>query len=114
MRVVIVGAGLAGLTAARQLSDAGHHVVVFDKGRSPGGRLATRRIGSSRFDHGAQFFTIRSDAFAALVQPHLNSGLVFEWCRGFSPDGDGYPRYAVRAGMNAWAKALAVGLDVRC
>ena len=114
MRVVIVGAGLAGLTAARQLSDAGHHVVVFDKGRSPGGRLATRRIGSSRFDHGAQFFTIRSDEFAAVVQPHLTSGLVFEWCRGFSPEGDGYPRYAVRAGMNAWAKALAVGLDVRC
>ena len=114
MRVVIVGAGLSGLTAARKLSDAGHLVVVFDKGRSPGGRLATRRIGSSRFDHGAQFFTIRSDAFAALVQPHLNSGLVFEWCRGFSAKGDGYPRYAVRAGMSAWAKALAVGLDVRC
>ena len=114
MRVVVVGAGLAGLTAARQLSDAGHHVVVFDKGRSPGGRLATRRIGSSRFDHGAQFFTIRSDEFAALVQPHLDAGLAFEWCRGFSAQGDGYPRYAVRAGMSAWAKALAVGLDVRC
>jgi len=114
MRVVVVGAGLAGLTAARKLSDAGHHVVVFDKGRSPGGRLATRRIGSSRFDHGAQFFTIRSDEFAALVQPHLDAGLAFEWCRGFSAQGDGYPRYAVRAGMSAWAKALAVGLDVRC
>ncbi|CAB4857760.1 unannotated protein [freshwater metagenome] len=114
MRVVVVGAGLAGLTAARQLADAGHQVTVFDKGRSPGGRLATRRIGTGRFDHGAQFFTVRSDRFAALVAPHIETGLVFEWCRGFSAEADGYPRYAVRGGMNAWAKVLARGLDVRC
>jgi hypothetical protein len=92
----------------------GHHVIVLDKGRSPGGRLATRRIGAARFDHGAQFFTVRSDEFAALVQPHIDSGLVFEWCRGFSEFGDGHARYAVRGGMNAWAKAMAASLDVRC
>jgi predicted NAD/FAD-dependent oxidoreductase len=114
MRVVIVGAGMAGLAAARRLVDDGHEVTLFDKGRSPGGRLATRRIGEARLDHGAQFFTIRSDDFAAMVHPHLQSGLVFEWCRGFAAVSDGYPRYAVRGGMNAWAKALAVGLDVRC
>ena len=112
MRVIIVGAGLAGLSAAGALVAAGHEVVMFDKGRSPGGRLATRRIGGATLDHGAQFFTVRSDAFAAQVAPHLASGLVFEWCRGFSGD-DGYPRYAVRGGMNALAKAMAAPLDVR-
>lgn len=114
MRVVVVGAGLAGLTAARQLAHKGHQVILFDKGRSPGGRLATRRIGAARFDHGAQFFTVRTDQFASLVQPHVESGLIYEWCRGFSEIADGYARYVVRGGMNAWAKVLAAGLDVRC
>ncbi len=114
MRIVVVGAGLSGITAANSLIAGGHDVTLFDKGRSPGGRMATRRIGSATLDHGAQFFTIRSDSFAELVRPHLDSGLVYEWCRGFDNPADGYPRYAVRGGMNALAKALAAGLDVRC
>lgn len=114
MRVVIVGAGLSGLLCARQLGAAGHDVVLLDKGRSPGGRLATRRVGGARLDHGAQFFTVRSEQFARLVEAWRADDLVTEWCRGFSPDGDGYPRYAVRGGMNALAKYLAGGLDVRC
>jgi predicted NAD/FAD-dependent oxidoreductase len=112
MRVIVVGAGLSGLAAGRALLDAGHEVALFDKGRSPGGRMATRRIGAATLDHGAQFFTIRSDTFAEVIAPHLGSGLVYEWCRGFAGD-DGYPRYAVRGGMNALAKALAAPLDVR-
>lgn len=114
MRVAIVGAGIAGLMAGRSLVDAGHEVVLFDKGRSPGGRLATRRIGDARLDHGAQFFTVRTDDFQRHVDAWQADGLVYEWCRGFSAEGDGYPRYAVRGGMNALAKRVAVGLDVRC
>jgi len=114
VRVAIVGAGLAGLMAARPLAAAGHDVVLLDKGRSPGGRLATRRVGDAVVDHGAQFFTVRSDAFAASVDAWRRDGLVTEWCRGFGAEPDGHPRYAVRGGMNALAKHLARGLDVRC
>lgn len=39
--IAIIGAGMAGLTCARGLADAGLHPVVFDKGRGIGGRLAT-------------------------------------------------------------------------
>jgi hypothetical protein len=112
--VAVVGAGLAGLVAATTLQAAGHEVVVFDKGRSPGGRLATRRIGGATLDHGAQFFTVRSEPFAAQVDGWRREGLVEEWCRGFEPPGDGHPRYRVAGGMNALPKWLARGLDVRC
>ena len=69
MRVGLVGSGLAGLTAARALADAGLEVVVLDKGRRPGGRMATAELSEgARADHGAQFFTVRSPVFAALVE----------------------------------------------
>ena len=78
MQVVVVGAGISGLLAARRLSEAGHDVVVFDKGRSSGGRCATRRVGDSTFDHGAQFFTVRSDEFASLVHEWLSEDIARE------------------------------------
>jgi cation diffusion facilitator CzcD-associated flavoprotein CzcO len=40
LRVAIIGAGLAGLSAARTLRDRGHEVRVFDKGLSVGGRTS--------------------------------------------------------------------------
>jgi predicted NAD/FAD-dependent oxidoreductase len=113
-RVVVVGAGIAGLLCARDLAAHGHTVTVLDKGRSPGGRLATRRIGAATLDHGAQFFTVRTDRFAGRVLEWERDGLVREWCRGFGAEPDGFPRYAVRGGMNALAKHVARGLDVQC
>ena len=112
MKVVVVGAGLSGLVAARRLA-ADHEVVVLDKGRSVGGRLATRRIGAAVLDHGAQFFTVRGDAFRAQVDDWLERGLAHVWCHGFSADGDGHPRFVGSSGMNSLAKDLATGLDCR-
>ncbi len=114
MRIAVVGAGLSGLAAARELARAGHDVTVFDKGRSPGGRLATRRIGGATFDHGAQFFTVRDAALAAQVGDWMARGLVRVWCHGFGTEPDGQPRYVAAAGMTSLAKDLARGLDVRC
>ena len=117
--VIVVGAGLTGLMAAGQLQKRGISCVVLDKGRSVGGRLATRRAPGTngqmaRFDHGAQFFTVRSAEFAALVDEWRDAGLVREWCRGFRVGGDGFPRYMAEGGMNAIAKHLASTIDVRC
>lgn len=112
MRVIIVGAGLSGLMAAHELVRHGHNVIMFDKGRGVGGRLATRRIDDATFDHGAQFFTVRTDEFAAHVATWLRDGVVHEWCRGFASD-DGHPRYVGSRGMSSIAKYLAQDLDVR-
>lgn len=110
--VLVIGAGLSGLVAARELTAAGARVVVVDKGRSVGGRLATRRIGGARLDHGAQFFTVRGDDFRSVVDDAIDAGVVHEWCKGFNDPPDGYPRYTGSTGMNALAKWLADGLDI--
>jgi renalase len=113
VRVVVVGAGLSGLAAARRAHAGGHDVVVVDKGRGPGGRLATRRIGHATLDHGAQFFTVRGQALAEQAARWLDDGLVRVWCHGFGHD-DGHPRYVATGGMNTLAKDLAAGIDLRC
>lgn len=111
--IAIVGAGICGLMAGAVLTTRGQRVIVLDKGRSVGGRLATRRVGAGRADPGAQFFTVRTPVFAEWVQRWQAKGIVFAWSTGWS-DGslaetlpDGHPRYAVHGGMNALAKHLA-------
>ncbi len=113
MRAVVIGAGMAGLTAARLIGAAGHEVTVLDKGRRPGGRMATRQLlGGAFVDHGAQFFTVRTEGFAEAVDGWLSDGTVHEWCRGFSSD-DGHPRFAAAHGMAELAARMSVGLEVR-
>ena len=117
LRVVVVGAGMAGLVAARDLSPR-FDVVVVDKGRGVGGRLATRRIGDATFDHGAQFVTTHTAEFADLVARWERDGVAEPWFHGqIGPDGvtdpDGHPRFRGVISMNAIAKHLATGLDVR-
>jgi predicted NAD/FAD-dependent oxidoreductase len=117
--VLIVGAGAAGLSAARQLQASGAQVLVLEKERAVGGRLATEQIGNGFADVGAQFFTVRTADFRAAVEKWLEKGLVYEWSRGWS-DGslsvatdDRHPRYAATDGFSALAEYLAAGLDVR-
>jgi predicted NAD/FAD-dependent oxidoreductase len=111
--VVVVGAGMAGLLAARTLQDAGYAVVVLDKGRGVGGRMATRRFGKAVCDHGAQFMTVRDPTFQTLVRRWQAAGVLTQWCLGFSEEGDGHPRYRGTPSMTAVPKFLASSLTVR-
>lgn len=119
MDALIIGAGMSGLMAALTLQDRGFSVQLIERGRSVGGRMATRRVGSGGLaDHGAQFFTVRSETLQGYVDHWLAQDLVYVWGTGWSDGsvkrtaGDGHARYACRGGMNALAKHLARELDV--
>jgi len=118
--VMIVGGGMAGLMAANILTDKGIDCIVVEKGKSVGGRLATRRIGPGVADHGAQFFTVRQPEFQTYVDQWLEEELIYIWSHGWSdgslaePSFDGFPRYAAYGGMNALMKHLSKGVkDIR-
>lgn len=106
-QTVIIGAGIAGLLAARALQDAGARVTVFEKSRGLGGRLATKRVGDAVFDQGAQYFTVKDPVFAAWVEKWERAGLVAPW------PGSAHRRYVGRPSMTAVPKALAEGIDVK-
>lgn len=116
-RVAVIGAGISGLHCARSLHDNGLDVVVFDCGRGPGGRLATR----DDFDHGAQYFTARDPRFARHVRSWIAEGLVAEWNGRFVAIGeDGIEatsgettRYVGVPGMRSIAEHLAADLELR-
>ncbi len=54
MRVGIVGAGLAGLAAAKEVSAAGHEAIVYEASDGPGGRVRTDQVDGFRLDRGFQ------------------------------------------------------------
>ncbi len=111
--VLVIGAGMAGLMAATDLLRHGRRVLVLDKGRGVGGRLASRRIDGATFDHGAQFITARDARFAAVLEQARVDGAAEEWCRGFAESADGHARWRGRPSMSAVAKYLARGIDIR-
>ena len=132
MKVAIVGAGIAGLSAARALRERGDEAVVFERAHGPGGRASTRRVdgidmpknargATLVFDHGAQYFTVRDPRFQAVVDGWLRDRVVAEWDgRIVSFDSEGWDdlasattRYVGIPGMSAIAKAMAETLDVR-
>lgn len=58
-RIAVIGAGIAGLAAARTLVQAGHSVDLFESQSTPGGRMAGEDTRYGSFDTGAQYFTVR-------------------------------------------------------
>lgn len=61
--VLVIGGGVAGLRCALHRTRAGASVMVLDKGRAPGGRMSTRRIGGAVWDHGVHRFIAQDPAF---------------------------------------------------
>lgn len=115
---VIIGAGMAGLTAARELKSQGWDVVVLDKGRGVGGRLATRRIERTRLDHGAQYFSAITSEFHQVIQPLIADKVITQWpleqnnVNNVADPAFTHLYYIGLDGMNTVAKALSRDLTV--
>jgi len=118
--IAIIGVGMAGVTCARTLRQAGHNVTLFEKSRGLGGRMSTRASAFGGFDHGAQYFTVRDPRFELAIG--TAPGVCKPWSanavRVLDPNGrvieaglpGGERHWVATPGMNALVKAWAAPL----
>ena len=119
MKIAILGCGVAGLSAARELARNGIDAVLFDKSRGVGGRMSTRYAEAWEFDHGAQYFTIQDADFQTEIDRAIKAGVVSPWTAralylktgNLSAD-TGRARYVGNPRMNSLPKYWADGLNV--
>ena len=117
VRIAVIGSGLAATAISRQLADHAE-VILFDKARGVGGRMATKRLSPYEFDHGAQYFIARTTAFQEFLQPLINAGIVDIWRPRFKRItrekkqhetvtwNEDLPHYVAIPGMNGMIKHL--------
>lgn len=116
-KAAIVGAGLAGLSCARTLRLAGFSVDVFEQEHTIGGRLATTRIGTDTFDHGAPYVSARSKEFNGYLSEISGLGYAERWTpRSASHDnkdnGQVGPWMVGTPGMSSLVRPLAKSVHV--
>lgn len=124
--VAVIGAGMAGLTCAQQLQQAGYSVMILEKSRGVGGRVATKRLSSGiRADHGTCYLKKAGDPqFQAFLQDLIDANILQAWTDRIyelnrhgqlnPPDASQIdPRYVAPAGMTAIAKFLATDLSIQ-
>jgi renalase len=120
--VAVIGAGIAGLICAQQLTQAGYRVVVLEKSRGLGGRMATRRLQETWADHGVRYLELNpTSEFYPLVPALLQREMIVPWANPLytwaadelKPMPESHPRYAAPLGMSAIAKFLGQGLEIR-
>ena len=104
--IAVVGAGIAGASAAYRLSELGLKSRVYEAEGHPGGRMASAVIDHASFDHGAQFFTTRGREFRHVVDAAAADGAVKVWTHGFDAPPDGYERWRGVPDMTALAAWL--------
>ncbi|MGK0440335.1 MAG: putative NAD/FAD-dependent oxidoreductase [Pseudohongiellaceae bacterium] len=120
MKVAIIGAGVAGLTTAQELTKHGVQVKVFEKSRGAGGRLATKRLDWGNIDMGAQYFTARDKRFQQQVAQWQEEGAAACWqftphaltASGLTTRPDNTKRYVGTPKMNSLAHALASHVEI--
>jgi predicted NAD/FAD-dependent oxidoreductase len=105
---IVIGAGLSGLSVAKKITDENlGSVLVLEKSRGVGGRMATRRTLGTKFDHGAQFYRAKKD-ISTLHQEWSEEKISHQWFVSIQGD-----HWCAEEGMTALAKNLAKDINVR-
>ncbi|WP_397390022.1 NAD(P)/FAD-dependent oxidoreductase [Polynucleobacter sp.] len=120
-KVVVIGAGIAGLSCARELQSQGILVDVFEKSRGPSGRMSTRRSEDWSADHGAQYFTARDPRFIREVKSWIQAGIASIWkpklkvyeAKAWRQSNSLEIRYVGTPNMNSIGKHLAEKLSIQ-
>jgi predicted NAD/FAD-dependent oxidoreductase len=120
--VIVVGAGIAGLSCARELVDAGLTAKVVERGRVVGGRLASKWYGDRYADIGAAYITADDPAFHGRLESWRINGLAHPWTDTFQVYDQGKPprpaagpmRWSAPGGLRSLAEDLARGVEVTC
>ncbi|HEX8305400.1 MAG TPA: FAD-dependent oxidoreductase [Jatrophihabitans sp.] len=119
--VIVVGAGIAGISCARALAEAGVAVQVLDRAGQPGGRMDSPQHAGRPVDTGASYFTVSDDRFDRVVRDWQRRGLARPWSdtfevyeHGATRRTAGPSRWAADAGLRALVQDLAdtAGLSV--
>ena len=119
--VTIVGAGMAGAACAAALRAAAIPVRVVERGRAPGGRMASPQLHGRRADIGAGYFTARDEGFVSVVDGWQARGLARPWtdtfavvATGAEPDSTTGPmRWSTPDGLRSLVRDLLDGVDVQ-
>src|SRR5690554_1479601 len=80
MKIAIIGAGISGLAAGRELAAAGHHVVIFEEHMDFGGKLVSfNNPAQSKTDLTVPFFEGQSAEFRELLDLLFQNDLIEQW-----------------------------------
>jgi predicted NAD/FAD-dependent oxidoreductase len=77
--IVVIGAGISGLICAQGLRQAGYQVLVLEKSRGVGGRVATRRLQETCADHGACYIKPKTKLLSQLIEFLGDRNLIELW-----------------------------------
>ncbi|WP_200892527.1 NAD(P)/FAD-dependent oxidoreductase [Aliterella atlantica] len=120
--IVIIGAGMSGLVCAQQLHQAGYKVLVVEKSRGLGGRVATRRLHETCADRGTCYLNPKDELLQRFVELLAQQDILQIWT-DTTHEFDASlqqlkvrrrsPIYTAAKGMSAIARFLATGLEIQ-
>ena len=125
MKIAVIGAGISGLAAGRELARTGHYVVVFEENSDYGGKLATLKAGKNKehlIDFGIPYIESESGEFGQLLKELQDKDLLRKWEGKYAfrnREGEiqenkkTQPAYFAPKGMNSIGKYLGRSLDIR-
>ncbi len=109
INTIILGAGISGLIIAYELKKKNIDFLILEKSHTIGGRIATRNIEQSVYDHGAQFFTVKSDYVKQLNSEMLEKNISKAWDQEISQ----HTKYIGSKKIKDLPKYIAKNLDIR-